>query len=278
MAQALRRAGRVLCGHDLWGGGDWAVTLALARGFSLQAGTLVVAPDNLRLQSIALHGAHEVAVYWGDGDAGGWAATNGSRPASVGVLDVNAYADGLIMGTTRALTLGRGRSAVGLQIFYTPTPSPTPRTGGLEEGGGEGGAPRERGPEALHHHDHDHDSTPVAYSAEVTGERTWVALDVDSLRIVPTFYEFTIARDGAWCLFANNQLVICVMQAGADVVLDLRSELDWEGLQGEQGEQAGSSGSSYDAAGARDFDVTFHVELRSNMYVGGGGGGDGGGA
>ena len=31
VAQALRRAGRVLCGHDLRGGGDWAVTLALAR-------------------------------------------------------------------------------------------------------------------------------------------------------------------------------------------------------------------------------------------------------
>ena len=36
----------------------------------------------------------------------------------------------------------------------------------------------------------------------------------DSLRIVPVLHEFTIARDGAWCLFANDNLLLCVMQSG----------------------------------------------------------------
>ena len=56
VAQALRRAAKVVCWHSTAGGGDWAVTLALARGFSLQAGTLFVAPDNQRLHSVTAFG------------------------------------------------------------------------------------------------------------------------------------------------------------------------------------------------------------------------------
>ena len=191
VAQALRRAGRVLCMNDVRGGGDWAVTLALARGFSLEAGTLVLAPDNPRLESVAQYGADAVAFYWANGAANGWAANNGSRPTSAGVLDVAGYADGLVMGTTRALTLGRGRSAVGMRIFYTPPPKRSARrVGEGGEGSAEGGAEAaaEGGFEAgagggAGGVDGD-DSTdiPQAYSAEVTGDRVWMALDVVSER------------------------------------------------------------------------------------------------
>lgn len=127
----------------------------------------------------------------------------------------------LLMGTTRALCLGRQGTSAAFTIQL---------------------------------HSHTLDQADLAYArhhfpihaADSSPNRLWQPLAIHSLIIEPRLASFDVGRDGSWCLFANDHLVTCVLQA--DRVLRL-------------------SVTTPEAGGGADlYDVSFHVELKSTIF------------
>ena len=85
--------------------------------------------------------------------------------------------------------------------------------------------------------------------------------------------DFLVGRDGSWCLFANRHLLTCVLQAGRALRLNIEPEGTSPASRGSSG--GGESGRSGAGGGSGvggllaspgDYDLSFHVELRSSMY------------